>query len=261
MVPFIDVHCHMDFTNVVKKIPDVLDSGMIVISNGINPPSNRRHLKLLDEFGSSDHSNLKIALGLYPMDADEIDPYDADKEIGFIKGKIIENPDRIMAIGEVGMDYYNGGKNDLAKKEQKEVFKKIIGLAKELRKPILVHSRKAESDVVETLEKSGIAPGQVILHCFSGKKKLIERARDNKWFFTIPTNVVRNESFQWMVKNIDINHLFCETDSPWLSPYGRGEINTPLNVIESYKMIARLKEMDLEEVKKNIYMNYQKVFL
>ena len=99
-----------------------------------------------------------------------------------------------------------------------------------------------------------------MLHCFSGKKILVKKAADLGYYFSIPTNIVRAQNFQLMAKEVNINQLFCETDTPYLSPF-REKQNEPAFIIESYKKIAEIKGMDLEEVKNNIWMNYQKLFL
>ncbi|MBI2656322.1 TatD family hydrolase [Candidatus Woesearchaeota archaeon] len=109
------------------------------------------------------------------------------------------------------------------------------------------------------------------MHCLSGKKPLVNRIAGNGWFLTAPTIVVRSQQFQDIVKNVPISQLFCETDAPYLSPYKDVERehanglhatqwNEPAFVVESYNKIAELKQMDMNEVANNIYMNWQKVF-
>ena len=97
------------------------------------------------------------------------------------------------------------------------------------------------------------------MHCFSGRKSLVMRIVDNGWFLTIPTNVVRSLQFQENAKIAPITQLFCETDSPYLSPY-KEQSNEPAFVIESYKKIAEIKNMDINEVANNTYMNWQRIF-
>ena len=108
------------------------------------------------------------------------------------------------------------------------------------------------------LESSNLK--KIVMHCFCGKKSLVKRIADNNWFLTAPTIVVRSQQFQELVKNVPISQLFCETDSPYLSPY-KEKTNEPAFVIESYNKIAELKQMDINEVINNIYMNWQKVFI
>ena len=97
------------------------------------------------------------------------------------------------------------------------------------------------------------------MHCFCGKKSLVKRIADNGWYITIPTSVVRAQQFQDIVKNVPITQLFCETDSPYLSPY-KDKMNEPAFILESYNKISEIKKMDALEVANSIYMNWQKVF-
>ena len=97
------------------------------------------------------------------------------------------------------------------------------------------------------------------MHCFCGKKSLVKKIIGNGWFLTAPTSIVRSTQFQENVKLCPITQLFCETDSPYLSPY-KEKTNEPAFVIESYKKIAEIKNMDVIEVINSIYMNWQKIF-
>ena len=255
----VDVHSHLDHHLLADKIDEIIqrakNAGLRhIITNGINPETNRKCLEL-----SKKYEIVKCAMGLYPRDAlkKEIESgdyplknsdFDVDEEIDFIR----KNKNNIVAISEVGLDFVNG-----ESKEQIEDFEKMIKLAEELKKPIVVHSRKAEHKCIEMLESS--KNKKIIMHCFSGKKSLVKRISDNGWFLSIPTIVVRSQQFQEIAGNIPITQLFCETDSPYLSPY-KEKTNEPAFVVESYKKIAEIKNMDVIEVINSIYMNWQKIF-
>jgi len=142
-------------------------------------------------------------------------------------------------------------------KEQKELFEEMISLAEKLNKPVIVHSRKAESDCIDMLKSSKLK--KIIMHCFTGKKLLVKNIIDNGWFLTAPTSIVRSTQFQDNIKIIPITQLFAETDAPYLSPF-KDKRNEPAFIIESYKKIAELKDMELKEVINNIWMNWQKTF-
>jgi len=253
---FIDLHSHLDlFKDIPVTIENARKNGLkIVVSSGIHPESNRIALSLAEKYDI-----VKASLGLYPIDAleREMDEYDGrkysvdiDKELDFIR----ENHEKFIAVGEIGLDYKNGKD----KEAQKKLFRQLLELAVQLHKPVIIHSRKAERDVLDMLEE--YKDLKVILHCFSGKKNLVVRAKENGYFFTIPTNVVRSEQFQYMIRNIPLGQLFCETDAPFLSPF-REQRNEPAFVVESYKKIAELKKMDIKEVGNIIYINWQRVFL
>tara|TARA_Y100000310_G_scaffold344510_1_gene457649 strand:- start:2189 stop:2959 length:771 start_codon:yes stop_codon:yes gene_type:complete len=249
----IDAHCHLDIMKGLDAaIKNSKDNGVVkILTNGLEPQSNRKALEYAERF-----SNVEACLGIYPPDQlkEECDEmgrewkdFDIDKEIAWIKKQTF------LAIGEIGMDFVGEFDQDA----QEKLFRKMIQLGKEMGKPIIIHSRKAEKRVIEILEEEKAQ--KVVLHCFHGKKKLVEKIKGKNWFVTIPTNVVRSDQIQELVKIIDINHMFCETDSPFLSPF-KGKSNEPSFVIEAYKKIAEIKGMTIEEVENNIYLNYQTLF-
>ena len=100
---------------------------------------------------------------------------------------------------------------------------------------------------------------KVVMHCFSGKMSLAERIVKNKWFLSIPANVNFSDQFQKIVEVVPIENLLTETDSPYLHPL-KERNNTPKNVIYSYKKISEIKNMNIKDVKKEIFNNYMKIF-
>ena len=252
----IDIHCHLDFEGLIERLDEVIENAKKagvkrIVTSGITPGTNRKVLEIAAKYPDI----VKPSLGLYPIDAltreeGKVNEFDVDKELEFWQ----KNKDKFISIGEIGLDYKNGKDKAM----QKAVFEKVLDTAKKLNKPVIIHSRKAEEDAINILESSGYK--KIIMHCFSGRKHLVKRAYDLGYYFSIPTNVVRLQQFQEMAKEIDINHIFCETDSPFLSPF-KDKRNEPAFVIESYKKIAELKGMDLGEVEKNIWMNFEKLFL
>jgi len=159
-----------------------------------------------------------------------------------------------FAISEIGLDYHNG-KN---KEKQKKYFVKFLEIAKSLSIPAIIHSRNAESDVIEIIEK--FEYNKIVLHCFSGNKKLIKKGIELKLYFSIPTNIVRSHQFQELVKLVPLSRILTETDSPYLSQ-NPGEISIPSDVIESVKKIAEIKGISKEECSKIIFMNFQRLFI
>jgi TatD DNase family protein len=180
----------------------------------------------------------------------KLDNQKIDSEIDFIR----ENKDKLVAIGEVGLDFKEDSEQH---GRQIEILKKFIRLAIELKKPVIVHSRKAELECIEILEKENAK--KAVMHCFSGKFSLVERIVKNNWSLTIPTSVKFSEHFQKIAEKVPIENLFCETDSPFLHP-DKLRNNEPANVVVSYQKIAEIKKMPLEEVKKKIFENYERLF-
>ena len=249
---FIDVHCHLDYY-VDEKIKKIVEKAKkanvnIIITNGTNKKSNRKSLELAEKY-----KEVNVALGLYPLEALQLSEKEINDELKFIEN----NKNKITAVGEVGLDF----KETEEKEKQVQVFKKIIHLAQKIDKPLIIHSRKAEKEVIEILEEARAK--KVIMHCFSGKKSLIERIKQNNWSMSIPANVKFSEHFQMAVKILPIENLLCETDSPFLSPFKQQSEkpnNEPANVVESYKKIAEIKGLTLKQTEKLIEKNYEKLF-
>lgn len=244
---FIDVHCHLDICNDIGRLIErARTRGVgIIITNGIDVKTNRKALEFSEKY-----PEVRAALGLYPPDAKMMSGKLIDSEIEFIR----QNKGRIVCIGEVGLDL----KEDSSLDRQVEIFERFIDLALELNLPITVHSRKAEKEAIEILEKKGAK--KVLMHCFSGNMKLVKRIADNGWFLSIPTNIVFSEHFQEVVKKTDLKNLLCETDSPFLHPF-KEKNNEPALVIESYKKIAEIKGLKLKDVEKRIEENYSRLFV
>ncbi len=262
----IDVHCHINHECFRNEIDNVLKraekAGLkAIFLSGVNPENNREVLAL-----SKKYPILKASLGIYPIDALGMEPDETglplhkglinlEEEFKFIE----ENLSDVIAIGEVGMDFHWADKEKTFE-QQAENFCKIIRFAKKVKKPLIIHSRKAEKECIDILEeevKNQEIP--VNMHCFSGKKSLIKRAADLGYYFSIPPNIVKAQNFQILVEMVPLTQLFTETDSPWLSPYADKK-NEPAFVIESIKKIAEVKKISVEEAANQIWENYVRVF-
>ena len=240
------MHAHLDLLkNVLEVINNCKKKNIIIVAQGINPKTNRQVLEL-----SENNSNVKSAIGIYPDEILKLSDKEIENELSFIGKNIKLN--KATAIGEIGLD---GTYENMEK--QKEIFVKLVKLAIKLEKPVIIHSRKAEFEVIEILEE--LKCKKVIMHCFSGSKKLVKRIIKNKWHLSIPSNVKYSLQFQENAKICPIKQLLCETDSPFLSPDKKFP-NTPLNVIESYKKIAETKKLKLDMVESIIEDNYKRLF-
>jgi TatD DNase family protein len=267
----IDVHCHLDHHYYKNDLDEVINnakkSGVLkIITSGIDRNTCEFALSL-----SKKYNIVEAALGRYPEDALDREGYyknnpdikrtTIEQDLEFMK----QHKNEFVAIGECGIDLFNGHIDNLEK--QSNVFRKLIELSIELDKPIIIHSRKAERQVIEILEeyKDKLKPENVIMHCFSGRKSLIKISIENGYKFSIPTNIGRAQNFQWIVKEAPIKNILTETDAPYLSPYknedGSFNRNEPSYVNETIKIIAKIKGITEEECKKQIYMNYQMTFL
>ncbi|MBD3355487.1 hypothetical protein GF361_05940 [Candidatus Woesearchaeota archaeon] len=274
----VDVHAHLDHARFKDDLDDVIsrakEAGVkAVITSGVNSTTNRMILKIDERYDI-----VKASFGLYPIDALAAE-LDNDESLGarlsetygtagssFVRDTetidvdnelewIMKNKDKCIAVGECGLDYkWVKGKE----KEQQRVFQKVIQTVEKIKKPIIVHSRKAELDAIEMLESSKIK--KVVMHCFSGKKSLIKRAADNGWSFSVPPVITRLQHFQMLVDMTNLSQLLTETDAPYLSPF-RDRRNEPAFVAETIKKIAEIKGITEEDAANNIYMNYTNIFL
>jgi len=261
----VDVHAHLDlggyevYGGVDKVIDESMKNGVkVIVSNGTGIESNRKVLEIAKK-----HPIVKVALGIYPthclemMQAGEEDKFAS--ELKFIEEQIERK--RCIAIGEVGLEYKEVKDLDEDKKNiEKDCLKRFIAIAKKYDIPIIIHSRGAELEVVELLEAEGMKKRKVVMHCFSGRKHIIQRIRDNDWYFSIPCNVGRSLHFQQIVLDTPTDRLLTETDAPYLSPT-QGTINRPDNVKITINKIAELKKITPEEASNMIYANYQRIFL
>ncbi|MDP2672700.1 MAG: TatD family hydrolase, partial [Nanoarchaeota archaeon] len=233
----IDIHSHIDICkNIDALIKNAGKQNVKILTAGTSPKSNKEILKLKIKF-----PEINICLGIYPIDALKLSELEIDSEIEFIK----KNKEKISAIGEVGIDLKHAEEQTL--ETQKENLTKFVNLAEELGLPIIIHSRKAEKECVELLEKLNY--NKIIMHCFSGNMKLVNRIIKNNWCLSIPANVKHSEHFQKIVEKTSIKQLFCETDSPFLHP-DKIFPNEPANVLESYKKISEIKALPLVEVER-----------
>ncbi len=249
MMILVDVHCHMDFPEFDKDREEVLkraeDAGVkAILLNGVNPESNRRVLELCKKYPI-----FKPVLGYYPTHTVEVTEAEFDQELEWIAKQ------EFIAFGEVGLDAFEKPER---MEDMKKALTKIVELAKKLDKPVIVHTRKAELETIELLEQLGAK--KVDLHCFSGKKALVQRAIKNGWYFSLPTNITRSSQFQFMAEIIPLGQILTETDAPHLAP-NPGERNESANILGTIQKIAEIKKMDPEEVANNVWMNYQRLFL
>jgi len=242
----IDVHCHIEtFKDIKEVIERARQAGVrIIINNSVDLKSIKKSIALADWF-----PEVRIALGIYPIEALKLSHREIEEAIDFIR----KNKDKIIAIGEVGIDLK--WSDDFER--QKEIFLRFVRLSQELDLPLIIHSRKAEEQVIEIIEKERCK--KVIMHCFTGNIGLVDRIVKNNWFMSIPTNIMFSEVIQDIVRRAPIQNLLCETDSPYFHPL-KGKRNEPCFVVESYKKIAEIKGLEVEDVEEQIEENFKGLF-
>jgi len=246
----VDTHAHVHF----KKFNQDRDA---VISRA------RQKLAFFVEVGVNSSTNLKaMALasqhpgfiyptaGLHPTEA-------TPEEITLVKQQVIQNQDKIAAIGEIGLDFHHET-NPAKQHSQIKMFQEILGFSEPLKKPIIVHSRDAEQQAFDTL--SSYSFPSVIMHCYSGSLSLAAKCTDAGYWISVPAIVTFALEKQELVRHIGPDRVLLETDCPFLSPL-RSKRNEPAFVEYSARKIASLLSLPVSEIASKTTGNARSAYL
>ena len=251
---FFDSHAHYndekfddDRNEILCKIQEAGIKKVIVA--GYDIQSSRKAVEIANE-----NSWIYATCGISPNDV-VCGMKDAINQIK----DIAKTSKKVVAIGEIGLDYYWNKEN---KEMQKDYFREQIKLANELELPIVIHSRDAYIDTIGVLkeipcEKKGV------FHCCQFNIELVKEAINLGFYisFAGPVTFKNAKNSQEVIKYVPLNKIFIETDSPYLAPEPvRGTRNDSRNVIYIAKKIAEIKEITLAEVEKATYENPKKLF-
>jgi TatD DNase family protein len=228
-----------DREEVIRRAKSRNVEGILV--SGYDSLSNHRALDLVDK----GVKGIYITLGLSPNMRN-------GEDVGFVERQIIENQERISAVGEIGLDRV---KSLLSLEKQKEIFKRMLNVAKDIDKPVVIHARSAENIAIDILKRYDLP---VMLHCFTGSLKSLKRAEDLGYTISISTMVCFVDKVERIVKEANESSIVVESDSPFLSPV-RGR-NEPANIIHAVEEISRIKEVKKEEILKITKTNTEKFF-
>lgn len=247
---YIDTHCHLSseyYQDIERVVLDAADANVKkLIISGCDKKGIEESIKIASEF-----SNIYLSLGYHPSEATVV----TKEDIKQLK-EIVKSNKKVVAIGEIGLDYHYG-KED--KDKQIWLFKEMLKLAKELNLPVVIHSRDAFQDTFDILKES---KARGVIHCFSGN---IENAKMyiSLGFYLGIGGVLtfKNSKLKDVIKEIDANKIVTETDSPYLAPEPyRGSANEPKNVSIIMKAISEYKDISLTELEKIISKNVQDIF-
>lgn len=237
----IDTHCHLSDTKYDGEVEDIvnnfLSAGLeFAVTIGYDNINNKRSKKIA---GKYDH--VYYTIGIHPDDCDSYDEAE-------IESYLSANDPKLVAVGEIGLDYYHNKDN---KDKQKQVFISQIDLANKYHLPIVIHCRDAYGDMLEILKKYAPFKNGAVMHCYSGS---LEFAREIiklgiKISFTGSVTFKNAHNLHEVAKNIPLDSFFFETDSPYMTPEPfRGKRNEPRNVYLVAEYVASLREMDTEEL-------------
>lgn len=233
----IDAHCHLeqkdydaDREEVISRCKELLKA---VVFSCVSPKDFQKSLEIVSKYPGF----VFLTAGFHPEYIKEF----SEKEIEDYFSLIRQNKSRIVGIGECGLDYHWIKEEDWREK-QKELFIRHINLAKELELPLVIHSRDAEEECLDILEKQKV--GRVLMHFFSDKD-LVERAVKDGYFISINTLVLQSKSIRKIMKKTPLEQLMTETDAPWL---GFGKRNEPIAVKQVIEKISELEKIPVENI-------------
>ena len=244
-----DSHCHLDLMEeeeLKESLTSAKENNVIeMISCATSFLSNERNLELAKKY-----HQIKAAIGIYPLDALELNDLELDKAFYFFHSEA----KKTIAIGEVGLDFkYSTKKEELEK--QISIFERFIKLAKEFNKPLIIHSRFAQKQVLQILEEQKAE--KVLLHSFVDSQKLMKQAAEKGYFVSCGLSVTYNEEVTKNITAFPIENLLFETDSPIRF---NNEKANPSKIKEIAEKISKLKKIPLIELEKQQENNYKNLF-
>lgn len=248
----IDTHSHINFNEYKENfdffINDLKQNEIEkVIIPGVDPSTFKEIIELCDKYDM-----LFCALGVHPSEYHTYDNNTEDRILELISNK------KIVAIGEIGLDYYYGADS---KEEQKVVLRKQLELAQKINLPVIIHDRQAHEDCFAIISEYNLK--DVIFHCFSGTAEFAKKCIDKGYYIAIGGVVTfkNAQDLKETAKIIPLERLLLETDAPYLTPVPfRGKINSPKYLKYIAQEIAQLKNIDIEEVKLQTTINAKRIF-
>lgn len=246
---FTDTHCHIYkeyYDDLDEIVSNAKNNGINrMISNGCDNKTNKEVLETIKKF-----SEVYGAIGIHPENVNEYKSEDID----FIKNNL--KNEKIVAIGEIGLDYHYTKEN---REEQIKLFETQLQIAKDHRMPVIIHSREATDDMLRILKKYEL---KGVIHSFSGS---LDTAKEYiKLGYLLGINGVvtfKNCKLKEVLENISIDNIILETDSPYLTPEPfRGKRNEPARILNVAEFVAKLYKVSLEDLSKITNNNIKRVF-
>ena len=277
-----DTHCHLNFKAFKKILPDVItraqESG---ISNIVIPGTDVKTSKKAVEIAQA-HEHIYAAVGIHPHHAFKIvksegikekrEEITVQSELDEIEKLLIE--EKVVAVGEIGMDrhtyeetvYENYAVNEQFIEIQKELLKKQIDLAKKYKKSIIFHNREAKQDMLAILKGQWDSSFEhrTVFHCCEPDLELLIFAKEHKMFLGVDGDITYYPEKQEFIKQVPLEMLVLETDSPFLLPEPlrteKKYPNEPKNIVVFVNLIADLKKIPVEQIVKITTENAHTLF-
>ncbi|XP_019133484.2 putative deoxyribonuclease TATDN3 isoform X1 [Larimichthys crocea] len=261
MLGFVDCHCHISARDFDKDIEEVIDSskqvGLLAL---LAVAEHAGEFEKIIELSQRFPGFIFPCLGVHPVQ--DVSPeqqrgarlQDLDAALPIIE----KYKDHLVAIGEVGLDFTpRYVSSDTDKDSQRQVLVRQAQIAKELDLPLNVHSRSAGRPTIHLLKEQGVE--KALLHAFDGKPSVAMEGVKAGYFFSIPPSIVRSEQKQKLVKQLPLENICLETDSPALGPEKQVR-NEPKNICISAEYISKIKGVSLQTVMEVTTQNALRLF-
>ena len=240
----IDSHAHIQGAMYAAEVDEVIKRAekagvekIIVVGGAGELSSNQAAVALADSY-----ENLYATVGMHPHDAKDVGEEEL-KELQALTSRL-----KVIAVGETGLDfYYNHSPHNI----QRDIFIRVIRMARETGLPLVVHERDAHKDVAQLLRSEGAGKITGVIHCFTGDYEAARNYLDLGFYlsFTGIITFKNAQSLREVVRKVPLERMFVETDSPYLTPVPhRGKRNEPEYVRFVAETVARIKTLALQEV-------------
>lgn len=251
---FVDTHSHLNSPALYQKLEEVIKEAKsndvnLLIVPGYDLETSKIALKLAKKY-----EFIYAAIGFHPT---EIKDY-TDTEYKWLEDNI--SNEKVVALGEIGFDFHW---DTTTKEEQLIAFKRQVEIAKKANKPLIIHSRDAIQLTYDMLKETKASIIGGVMHSYSGSLEMAPLFIKENFYLGVggPVTFKNAKEIKKVVENIDLKYLLSETDSPYLTPHPyRGQENGPKYIPLIVEEIAKIKQMDIEEVKKELLDNTKKLF-
>ena len=243
----IDSHCHLNSLSKITR-EDVIsssNSNYCFIDSGIDLSSSEISLEL-----SSKYDFVYSTLGFHPFSGKSF-------SLAVVRDyeQLIDNNKRIVAIGEIGLDY----KADVPVQIQEEILTSFIKLAKSKDLPVMIHNRWPDTKILDILDKFYSSYRKVVFHCFSYSQDFLAKIIERKGFVSFSLNILRKkEEISKSLRRCPLDKLLLETDSPYMRVGGKP--STPLDIDKTYSTAAEIKGISKEELEGGVFSNIRELF-
>ncbi len=233
----IDSHCHIEQPDYDKDRDEVIQKCKKELKAIITSCAHPKDFNLTMAVVEKWKGFVFATAAIHPEYVKEISGSEIERFFEILK----EHKNRIVAIGECGLDFY-WIKEESWRQKQRDLFIQHIELAKELRLPLVIHARDAFEPAIRILENCDAR--DVCMHMF-GAVHLVKDVIENGWYVSLNTIIERSKKHRKIARDVPIEHILLETDSPWL---GAGQRNDPTAIKTVAKEVAEIKKIEFEKV-------------